>query len=256
MDATGGELPIQAGAKVPYAVGTPLHRSRLRRVGHGWQYGHGCAARPSERGRTSYPGAVSGCQAVSAVPQRTTRASGSTGPRTGTVIVIHEESGTWAIHGLGNQGVRVPKRIWPLLRKRSRHVPGEQCSTHPPSILTGGRVLGVCFEAGQTGDAGRPRPVTGLAFHAARKDVVMAGRHRHKHRRVRHAAPPRAVEVVDARTLTGHFLTLDALAAGRLPHGRCTALCGQDVLPACLAEPGSSRCPSCVSIPRQQSRSS
>ncbi|HEX6401706.1 MAG TPA: hypothetical protein VF003_00840 [Pseudonocardiaceae bacterium] len=25
-----------------------------------------------------------------------------------TVIVIHEESGTWVIHGLGNQGVRVP----------------------------------------------------------------------------------------------------------------------------------------------------
>lgn len=24
-----------------------------------------------------------------------------------TVIVIHEEDGTWAIHGLGNQGVRV-----------------------------------------------------------------------------------------------------------------------------------------------------
>jgi hypothetical protein len=24
-----------------------------------------------------------------------------------TVIVIHEDSGTWAIHGLGNQGVRV-----------------------------------------------------------------------------------------------------------------------------------------------------
>ena len=24
-----------------------------------------------------------------------------------TVIVIHEESGTWAIHGLGNQGVRL-----------------------------------------------------------------------------------------------------------------------------------------------------
>lgn len=25
-----------------------------------------------------------------------------------TVIVIHEEDGTWAIHGLGNQGVRIP----------------------------------------------------------------------------------------------------------------------------------------------------
>lgn len=25
-----------------------------------------------------------------------------------TVIVIHEEGGMWAIHGLGNQGVRMP----------------------------------------------------------------------------------------------------------------------------------------------------
>ena len=25
-----------------------------------------------------------------------------------TVIVIHEENGTWAIHGLGNQGIRFP----------------------------------------------------------------------------------------------------------------------------------------------------
>lgn len=24
-----------------------------------------------------------------------------------TVVIIHEENGTWAIHGLGNQGVRV-----------------------------------------------------------------------------------------------------------------------------------------------------
>lgn len=25
-----------------------------------------------------------------------------------TLVVIHEQSGTWAIHGLGNQGVRLP----------------------------------------------------------------------------------------------------------------------------------------------------
>jgi hypothetical protein len=25
-----------------------------------------------------------------------------------TVIVIHELDGTWAIHGLGNQGIRLP----------------------------------------------------------------------------------------------------------------------------------------------------
>jgi hypothetical protein len=84
----------------------------------------------------------------------------------------------------------------------------------------------------------------------------MAGRHRLANRRVHHAAPPRAIEVVDARTFTAHYLTMDALAEGRLPEGRYTALCGPDVLPACLTEPGSSRCPSCVSIPSQRSRSS
>ena len=26
-----------------------------------------------------------------------------------TLVVIHEDSGTWAIHGLGNPGVRLPK---------------------------------------------------------------------------------------------------------------------------------------------------
>lgn len=64
----------------------------------------------------------------------------------------------------------------------------------------------------------------------------------------------RPVEVVDARTLTTHFLTLDALAAGRLPKSRYVALCGQDVLPASLTEPGAGRCSFCVSIPRQRSR--
>jgi hypothetical protein len=81
----------------------------------------------------------------------------------------------------------------------------------------------------------------------------MAGRHRLKGRRMQHTPRHRAIEVVDARTLTAHFLTVDALAAGRLPEGRYTALCGQDVLPACLTEPGSGRC---VSIPRQRSGSS
>lgn len=82
----------------------------------------------------------------------------------------------------------------------------------------------------------------------------MAGRHRLRGPR-EHIAQPfrqRAIEVVDARTLIGHFLTMDVLTTGRLPHGRYTALCGQDVLPACLAEPGTSRCPSCMSVPRQR----
>jgi hypothetical protein len=82
----------------------------------------------------------------------------------------------------------------------------------------------------------------------------MTGRHRLKDRRVQAQRPSRhrAVEVVDARTLTAHFLTVDALAAGRLPKGRYIARCGQDVLPASLTEPGASRCLSCVPIPRSR----
>jgi hypothetical protein len=86
----------------------------------------------------------------------------------------------------------------------------------------------------------------------------MAGRHLLRGRR-QHGAQPfgqRAIEVVDARTRTAHSLTDEALAAGRLPHGRYIALCGQDVLPAGLTEPGSGRCPSCVPIPRQRLGSS
>lgn len=81
----------------------------------------------------------------------------------------------------------------------------------------------------------------------------MAGRHRLRNRRVQHTSQHRAVEVVDACTLTAHFLTRDALAAGRLPKGRYIARCGEDVLPPSFVELGSSRCPSCVSIPSQRS---
>jgi hypothetical protein len=46
----------------------------------------------------------------------------------------------------------------------------------------------------------------------------MAGRHRLKRQRqqVPQTSRQRAIEVVDARTLIGHFLTMDAFAAGRL----------------------------------------
>jgi hypothetical protein len=87
------------------------------------------------------------------------------------------------------------------------------------------------------------------------EESLMAGRHRLKGRRQKipqHGVPHRAIEVVDARTLTAHFLTADAMAAGRLPEGRYTALCGEDVLPACLVEPGAGRCSLCVVIPRQR----
>ena len=82
----------------------------------------------------------------------------------------------------------------------------------------------------------------------------MAGKHRLRDRRMQRTTRHRAIEVVDARTLTAHFLTMDALAAGRLPQGRYIARCGHDVLPASLTEAGRSRCPSCVSIPSQRSR--
>lgn len=84
----------------------------------------------------------------------------------------------------------------------------------------------------------------------------MPGKHRLRGQRVERATPHRAVEVVDACTLTVHFLTDDALAAGQRASGRYVALCGQDVLPASLTESGYSRCTSCVSIPRQKSGSS
>ena len=62
----------------------------------------------------------------------------------------------------------------------------------------------------------------------------MAGKHSLKTRRVQHTSRHRAIEVVDAHTLTAHFLTMEALDAGRLPKGRYIACCGQDVLPASL----------------------
>jgi hypothetical protein len=83
----------------------------------------------------------------------------------------------------------------------------------------------------------------------------MAGKHRLRGRRVQHTTRQRAVELVDARTLTAHFLTMDALAAGHLPKGRYIALCGQDVLPASLAEPGRGRCLLCIPITTQRLRS-
>jgi hypothetical protein len=83
----------------------------------------------------------------------------------------------------------------------------------------------------------------------------MTGRYRLRGRRVQPTARNRAVEIVDARTLTAHFLTMDALAAGRPPKGCYITICGQDVLPASLTESGRSHCSSCVSIPSQRSRS-
>jgi hypothetical protein len=65
----------------------------------------------------------------------------------------------------------------------------------------------------------RYEPVAGPVFHSKRYGgTTMTGRHRLKGRNVvQRTTRHRAIEVVDARTLTTHCLTVDALAAGRLP---------------------------------------
>jgi len=99
-------------------------------------------------------------------------------------------------------------------------------------------------QTGRTSDAWTPKRGTNPSLvqssnASGTEAPLMAGRHRLKGRSVvQRTTRYRAIEVVDARTLTAHFLTLDALAAGRLPKGRYITLCGQDVLPASLAEPG------------------
>jgi len=102
---------------------------------------------------------------------------------------------------------------------------------------------------------GKYEPIAGPAFQVVREEPPMPGKHWLKSLRAEHAARHRAVELVDARTLTAHLLTDAAIAAGQLAKGRYIALCGQDVLPASLAEPGRSRFPSCIWIPSQRSRS-
>lgn len=75
----------------------------------------------------------------------------------------------------------------------------------------------------------------------------MPGKHTLKRKRSERADYRRTVQVVDAHTFTAHFLTPDALADSRHAAGCYIALCGQDVLPACLVELGRSRCPACLS---------
>lgn len=86
----------------------------------------------------------------------------------------------------------------------------------------------------------------------------MPGKHTLKRKKAERAEYRRAAEVVDVRTLRAHLLTLDALAEGQYAAGRYVALCGQDVLPASLVEPGRERCASClahraVTVPIQRS---
>jgi hypothetical protein len=79
----------------------------------------------------------------------------------------------------------------------------------------------------------------------------MAGRHSKRGARTRipeQRKPYRpSVELVDARTKQAHLLTLTAYEAGFDPDGAYVALCGTEVLPACLAEPARSSCGLCRS---------
>ncbi len=84
-----------------------------------------------------------------------------------------------------------------------------------------------------------------------------AGKHRSTGGRARVTRRFRTIELVDARTLVAHELTPDALDAGRGPRGRYVALCGADVLPAAMEEPGRASCRWCTAkIPTQRSGAS
>lgn len=82
-----------------------------------------------------------------------------------------------------------------------------------------------------------------------------------KHRRLDRRRPTLRrrclVDMVDVRSLVTHLMTPDAAGAGLRPQGRYIALCGEDVIPASLTEPGRGRCEPCVrmsfSIPNQRS---
>jgi hypothetical protein len=53
--------------------------------------------------------------------------------------------------------------------------------------------------------------------------------------------------MVDARTRQNHLLIQDAAAAGRRAPHHYLALCGCQILPAALVEPGTGNCRSCWS---------
>ncbi len=78
-------------------------------------------------------------------------------------------------------------------------------------------------------------------------------------RRAREVRPRLAdfVKLVDVGTRLTHLLTRDAHAEGVRPKGRYWALCGADVLPAAMVDPGSGRyCHAClanaVALPLQR----
>lgn len=74
----------------------------------------------------------------------------------------------------------------------------------------------------------------------------------------RQATAPRVRTIawVDLRTNLTHLLTPDAAAAGRVPGGRYIALCGLEMIPAAMTDPGHGHCQLChdAAIPTQRSR--
>jgi hypothetical protein len=92
------------------------------------------------------------------------------------------------------------------------------------------------------------RPVGGPVSLLARGGRT--GRHRRGSDVLRTSRHRRYVPLVDARTLTEHLLTDDAVAAGRLPAGRYVALCGLVILPASLTVGERDRCRECMAVAR------
>jgi hypothetical protein len=68
--------------------------------------------------------------------------------------------------------------------------------------------------------------------------------------------PPAPLEWVDLRSGITHLLTPEAAAAGRVKRGRYVALCGVEVIPAGMTEPGRGDCQPCrvAAIPGQRSQ--
>jgi hypothetical protein len=54
------------------------------------------------------------------------------------------------------------------------------------------------------------------------------------------------MEMVEIRNGHKHLLTLDAAAAGQQATGQYRTLCGVDILPAALVDPGTDYCWTCT----------
>jgi hypothetical protein len=73
---------------------------------------------------------------------------------------------------------------------------------------------------------------------------------KHRLTRRRDSTPQRTVrmvEMVDRRTRVTHLLTPDAAEAAHGPGGRYLALCGAELIPAAMVEPGCGYCLPCLS---------